>query len=102
MIEIATYKKGQKISGLKTKQNLEKKLKDVRKTRLAYVGGIPGAYTVTVGAAKKVAPVRKKAPAKRKPVKRMSVKRKVAKKRPAKKKKVVRKKKPAKKKAKKR
>jgi hypothetical protein len=81
--EIA-YRKGQKITGIKTKKDLKKKLDDIRKTRLAYPGGKSGAYTITVGAAKtkrvtkKKKPVRKKKPAKkkRKPCKRNSRKKK--------------------------
>ena len=59
MIKIA-YKKGQKITGIKNKKSLEKKLADIRKTRLAYPGGKQGAYSITVGEAKKPAKKKKK------------------------------------------
>lgn len=85
------YKKDQKLIRIKTKLALKKKLATVRKTRLAYPGGKPGAYTITVGAAKKTSK-------KRKAVKRKPAKRKVAKKRKPARRKVVRRKKPARKK----
>ena len=91
MIQIA-YKKGQKLKGLKTKRDAQKKLKIVRRSRVAYLGGKPGNYTITIGAAKKKPskkakkrPVRKK-PVRRKSAKRKPVRRKVTKRKPTKRK----------------
>ncbi|MBD3204550.1 hypothetical protein GF327_09745 [Candidatus Woesearchaeota archaeon] len=60
------YRKGQKITDIKTKKEQKKKLEEIRKSRLAYAGGKTGNYTITVGAAKKKKPKAKKKGSKKK------------------------------------